>query len=65
MYLNNPYHNSVHAADVANAASFFLVNGLGNLVTEFEAACLLVSCLAHDLGHPGLNNGYMVATKSK
>ena len=65
VYLSNPYHNAIHAIDVANSAAFFLENGLSDLITQFEASCLLISCLAHDVGHPGLNNGFMVASKSK
>jgi 3',5'-cyclic-nucleotide phosphodiesterase/cAMP-specific phosphodiesterase 4 len=44
---------------------FFIEAGLSEIVSEFEKACLIVSAIAHDLGHPGLNNGFMVATKSK
>lgn len=65
LYLTNPYHNSTHAMDVANSCAFFLQNGLSVHASEFEKACLLISALAHDVGHPGLNNGFMVASKSK
>jgi hypothetical protein len=59
-YLDNPYHNSLHAIDVANSTIFILECGLRQYLNEFEVACLLISCLAHDLGHPGYNNGFMV-----
>ncbi|CAD8189173.1 unnamed protein product [Paramecium octaurelia] len=62
-YMQNPYHNSIHAMDVANSASFFLENGLD--VTPFEQCCLIISALSHDVGHPGLNNGFLVASQSK
>ncbi|CAD8109397.1 unnamed protein product [Paramecium sonneborni] len=62
-YMQNPYHNSIHAMDVANSASFFLENGLE--VTPFEQCCLIISSLSHDVGHPGLNNGFLVASQSK
>lgn len=49
--------------DVTNSAAFFLENGLQ--VTQFEAACLIISSLSHDVGHPGFNNGFLVASQSK
>lgn len=38
---------------------------LGELVDPFDQACIIVSALAHDVGHPGYNNGFMVNTFSK
>jgi len=65
LYRNNPYHNAMHAADVTNSIGFFLTKGMNQVFNEFEASCLVISALAHDLGHPGLNNAFLVATKSK
>lgn len=65
LYRNNPYHNSMHAADVTNSIGFFLAKGMNQVFDKFEAACLVISALAHDVGHPGLNNAFLVATKSK
>ncbi|CAD8070822.1 unnamed protein product [Paramecium sonneborni] len=62
-YMKNPYHNSLHAMDVTNSALFFLENGLQ--ITQFEQCCLIISSLSHDVGHPGLNNGFLVASQSK
>lgn len=45
-----------------NSCAFFALNGLTNKIGEFEVACLLISALAHDVGHPGFNNGFMVMT---
>lgn len=64
-YFNNLYHNSLHALDVANSTGFFLENGLNELLDEFEQACLIISSLAHDIGHPGLNNGFMMSNRCK
>jgi hypothetical protein len=65
-YLPNPYHNSIHGADVANASAYFIssINTQNNF-TELEVSCLLISALVHDLGHPGVNNPFLVATKSR
>ena len=63
MYVSrNPYHNAVHAADVANAVCFFINNGLGSHLSNLEISSLILSALAHDIGHPGLNNAFLVAT---
>ncbi|CAD8210137.1 unnamed protein product [Paramecium pentaurelia] len=62
-YFNNLYHNSMHALDVTNSTGFFLENGLSELLDEFEQACLIISSLAHDIGHPGLNNGFMMSNR--
>lgn len=53
MYRSNPYHNAMHAADVANSVGFFLINGLASIFNQLECSTLLISALAHDLGHPG------------
>jgi len=49
----------MHAIDVANSTAFFLDNGLMDFVDDFDAACLILSSIAHDVGHPGLNNGFL------
>ncbi|CAD8121988.1 unnamed protein product [Paramecium sonneborni] len=65
LYHNNLYHNSMHALDVTNSTGFFLENGLNELLDDFEQACLILSSLAHDIGHPGLNNGFLTSNKCK
>ncbi|CAD8072365.1 unnamed protein product [Paramecium primaurelia] len=62
-YHNNLYHNSMHALDVTNSIAFFLENGLNELLDEFEQACLIISSMVHDIGHPGLNNGFMIINR--
>lgn len=55
----------MHATDVTNSIGFFLTKNLMQVFTPFEASCLIISALAHDVGHPGLNNAFLVAMKSK
>lgn len=55
----------MHAADVTNSIGFFLTKGMNEVFSQFEGACLLISALAHDVGHPGLNNAFLMASKSK
>ena len=63
-YVNrNPYHNALHAADVAQSLSHLLVKcGVDKLVSELDRFAALFAALAHDVGHPGLSNAYLVET---
>lgn len=64
-YLPNPYHNSIHGADVCNAVGYFLSQPeFGGKFSQLEIACTIVSALVHDIGHPGLNNAFLMATMS-
>jgi len=62
----NPYHNSMHAADVVNSVLYFL--DLGNTpissVEPVERFATLVAAGAHDVGHNGKSNRYHVAAMS-
>ena len=33
---------------------------IATLIGPFEALCLLVTAIGHDVGHPGVNNGFLV-----
>eukprot|EP01062_Namystynia_karyoxenos_P071374 TRINITY_DN66840_c0_g1_i1.p1 TRINITY_DN66840_c0_g1~~TRINITY_DN66840_c0_g1_i1.p1 ORF type:complete len:431 (+),score=152.30 TRINITY_DN66840_c0_g1_i1:99-1295(+) len=57
---NVPFHNFRHAFAVTQHCFSILraVEGLQGRLDPLEVAALLVSCLCHDLGHPGLNNSY-------
>jgi hypothetical protein len=63
-YINNTYHNYKHGVDVL-FTSFRLVTvpGLTSAFSSLEVFSLLVGALAHDVGHPGLNNVYLVKAK--
>eukprot|EP00917_Polyrhabdina_sp_WS-2016_P015124 GHVP01032965.1.p1 GENE.GHVP01032965.1~~GHVP01032965.1.p1 ORF type:complete len:843 (+),score=142.93 GHVP01032965.1:5315-7843(+) len=58
-YLPNSYHNNLHGAFVAHATTI-LCETLGvfssPLMTLVEQAGIIISALAHDVGHPGRNN---------
>lgn len=59
-YLANPFHNFAHATDVLHAVARMMriIQSEGFLV-ELEQYSLLVAACAHDLGHPGVNNGFL------
>merc|ERR1719378_1613838 len=59
-YLPNPFHNFSHACDVLHTVCRLmrLINSEGFLV-ELEQFALLIAAISHDLGHPGVNNGFL------
>lgn len=59
---DNFYHNSLHATDVLNSVYFLLYSGVhsSGQFLELEVLALVVSALAHDIAHPGLNNAFLV-----
>jgi len=98
-YLDNPYHNALHGADVAQALNWTLtIGGAGsafgptaeqaaaaaaaaaadsengttsnvaaaaanisnNRVPKITMLAAVLAALAHDAGHPGVNNNYLV-----
>jgi hypothetical protein len=64
-YNANPYHNWRHAFDVTQATFCFLTHFQAHTkLTPLDMLGLLVASLCHDLGHPGVNNAYMVTTMS-
>ena len=53
-YLENPYHNSTHAADVTQGLCAMLAcNGFAAALTDLEMLSMVLSCAIHDVGHPG------------
>jgi len=65
-YLNNPYHNNTHATDVLLACNYLVrSSGLDKYLAPKELLAILVACIVHDLGHPGLNNAFLVSTTDK
>ncbi|GIL46288.1 hypothetical protein Vafri_3305 [Volvox africanus] len=62
-YLDNPYHNAVHAADVLQTLHVIIhatqlhvhyLDRLGLLAAYYAA-------IVHDYGHPGMTNDFLVA----
>merc|ERR1711916_247681 len=59
-YVNtNPYHNSIHAADVM-LTSNFLMRRLSQFAQPLDQLALLFAACAHDFKHPGLSNPYQI-----
>ncbi|KAJ4441963.1 hypothetical protein ANN_11827 [Periplaneta americana] len=57
----NPYHNNLHAADVAQTVHYMLCQtGLMNWLTDLEIFATLVAALIHDYEHTGTTNNFHV-----
>ncbi len=81
-YFDNPYHNSMHGADVCQA-SFHFMRALKEVFeprgtagpststqqhplhfSPLELGALFLAALVHDLGHPGTNNKFQIASRT-
>ena len=64
-YVNsNTYHNFRHGCDVGFTVWRLLtVPGLEVAFNHLEMFAILTAALAHDVGHPGVNNAYLVKAK--
>ena len=57
------YHNCLHGADITQSLFVFFLNSNIEEICETTVLDLLgifLSALGHDLGHPGLNNGFHI-----
>ncbi|KAF4677834.1 Calcium/calmodulin-dependent 3',5'-cyclic nucleotide phosphodiesterase 1B [Perkinsus chesapeaki] len=65
-YLDNPYHNWYHAVDVTHTVYRYLV--LSKSVAFFQpldCLAILLAAVVHDIGHPGVNNPFLVETANE
>lgn len=61
----NPYHNSIHAADVTQAMHCFIQeNKIRKHMTHLEILSSILAAVCHDLDHPGVNQSFLVATNN-
>lgn len=61
---SNPYHNSVHAADVVNSIAYFFTHFHKAEFTDREIFAALLAAAAHDVGHDGKTGRYHTTTES-
>ncbi|ESS29717.1 3'5'-cyclic nucleotide phosphodiesterase domain-containing protein [Toxoplasma gondii GAB2-2007-GAL-DOM2] len=63
LYRENSYHNQIHGAMVAHYM-VCLLRGLGinREMNSLSTAACAVAALCHDIGHPGRNNNFFVAS---
>jgi len=59
-YLPVPFHSFAHALDVVHAAARIMQATCSEgFLSELEQHTLLIAGIAHDIGHPGVNNGFL------
>jgi 3',5'-cyclic-nucleotide phosphodiesterase len=66
-YHGNPYHNSMHAADVLQITHFIISRGgLAKRceLSDLQVFSALLAAAVHDFDHPGINNNFHVKTSS-
>ncbi|EPT29239.1 3'5'-cyclic nucleotide phosphodiesterase domain-containing protein [Toxoplasma gondii ME49] len=63
---SNPYHNQLHAAMVSHCCLIIVNEVLPSkqALTYVDELCLIIASVAHDVGHPGLNNQYLISSQS-
>jgi len=64
-YNKNPFHNFIHCFCVTQMMYGIIhITNLVNILTPREKLILMLSCIGHDLDHPGCNNAYQVNAKT-
>ena len=64
------YHTSLHGVDVCYSTLMILTflkneeNKIDN-ISDLDIVTLIIAALAHDVGHPGFNNKFMVNSKNE
>jgi CheY-like chemotaxis protein/HD superfamily phosphodiesterase len=63
-YIGNYYHNFRHSMDVTQFA-YTLINDpfISATLSQAEKFMQLTAALVHDVGHPGVNNNFLIATQ--
>ncbi|TRY97573.1 hypothetical protein DNTS_002605 [Danionella cerebrum] len=60
------YHNSLHAADVAQSTHILLSTpALEAVFTDLEILAALFAAAIHDVDHPGVSNQFLINTNSE
>ncbi|XP_078044198.1 phosphodiesterase dunce isoform X2 [Augochlora pura] len=63
---DNPFHNSLHAADVTQSTHALLnTPALQSVFTSLEITAALFAATIHDVDHPGLTNQFLVNSSSE
>ncbi|CAG9785149.1 unnamed protein product [Diatraea saccharalis] len=63
---DNPFHNSLHAADVTQSTHVLLnTPALDAVFTPLEVCAALFAACVHDVDHPGLTNQFLVNSSSE
>lgn len=62
-YLQNPYHNFIHACDVVAVVFRILIMVRGiEWLSDVDMCAMLIAALCHDIGHGGKTNPFLLET---
>uniref|UniRef100_A0A7E4UMQ9 Phosphodiesterase n=1 Tax=Panagrellus redivivus TaxID=6233 RepID=A0A7E4UMQ9_PANRE len=65
-YRDNPYHNQIHAADVAQSMHVLISStALTDMFTDLEVFAAIFASAIHDVDHPGFTNQYLVNSNNE
>ena len=60
-YGPNPYHNFNHATDVCASLIYFIQNSiLVKHLSDLDNISIVIASFTHDVGHPGVNNRFLI-----
>jgi cAMP-specific phosphodiesterase 4 len=65
-YRDNPYHNQIHAADVAQSMHVLISSpALTGVFSDLEVFAAIFASAIHDVDHPGFTNQYLINSNSE
>lgn len=64
-WADNPYHNSLHAADVVQGIHMLMQGQRGDYFNEIEGIGAILAAIGHDVDHPGVTNTFRVAMRDQ
>ncbi|RCN26180.1 3'5'-cyclic nucleotide phosphodiesterase [Ancylostoma caninum] len=65
-YRSNPYHNHIHAADVAQSMHVLLTSPvLTEVFSDLEVMAAIFAGAIHDVDHPGFTNQYLINSNNE
>ena len=57
------YHNALHGSDVTHSVYIFFTHSNAEKIAKtnvLDLLSIIIAALGHDLGHPGLNNAFLI-----
>lgn len=63
-YLDNPYHNKTHAADVLQSMNKIMIDGgvYPKYADQVDLLCCYIASWIHDIDHTGFTNEFLIET---
>jgi hypothetical protein len=59
------YHNNIHAADVTQTLhSILQMDNIASQLPRIKIVATLLAAICHDVQHPGVNNSYLINSRS-